>query len=109
MASLDTFFGAPGPFTAELAQFSLRLIGHYFINVLSREVKFSLVSHSFNATGNNNIILFLTTQHHIEGLHMQRQRCFASSDAFSGQIQCLAKVFGPLELCELLPHFRLQT
>jgi hypothetical protein len=24
-------------------------------------------------------------------------------------IQCLAKVFGPLELCDLLPHFRLQT
>ena len=24
-------------------------------------------------------------------------------------IQCLAKVFGPLELCNLLPHFRLQT
>ena len=23
--------------------------------------------------------------------------------------QCLAKVFGPLELCDLLPHFRLQT
>uniref|UniRef100_A0A8C7V2R3 Uncharacterized protein n=1 Tax=Oncorhynchus mykiss TaxID=8022 RepID=A0A8C7V2R3_ONCMY len=26
-----------------------------------------------------------------------------------GKIQCLAKVFGPLELCDLLPHFRLQT
>ena len=25
------------------------------------------------------------------------------------QLQCLAKVFGPLELCDLLPHFRLQT
>ena len=25
------------------------------------------------------------------------------------KIQCLAKVFGPLELCDLLPHFRLQT
>ena len=25
------------------------------------------------------------------------------------EIQCLAKVFGPLELCDLLPHFRLQT
>ena len=24
-------------------------------------------------------------------------------------IQCLVKVFGPLELCDLLPHFRLQT
>ena len=24
-------------------------------------------------------------------------------------LQCLAKVFGPLELCDLLPHFRLQT
>ncbi|CDQ85804.1 unnamed protein product [Oncorhynchus mykiss] len=24
-------------------------------------------------------------------------------------VQCLAKVFGPLELCDLLPHFRLQT
>ena len=24
-------------------------------------------------------------------------------------IQCLAKVFGPLEICDLLPHFRLQT
>ena len=24
-------------------------------------------------------------------------------------IQCLAKVFAPLELCDLLPHFRLQT
>uniref|UniRef100_A0A8C7RE03 Kinesin motor domain-containing protein n=1 Tax=Oncorhynchus mykiss TaxID=8022 RepID=A0A8C7RE03_ONCMY len=24
-------------------------------------------------------------------------------------IQCLVKVFGPLELCNLLPHFRLQT
>uniref|UniRef100_A0A8K9X8U2 C-type lectin domain-containing protein n=1 Tax=Oncorhynchus mykiss TaxID=8022 RepID=A0A8K9X8U2_ONCMY len=27
----------------------------------------------------------------------------------STQLQCLAKVFGPLELCDLLPHFRLQT
>ena len=27
----------------------------------------------------------------------------------AAQIQCLAKVFGPLELCDLLPHFRLQT
>uniref|UniRef100_A0A8C7TVJ5 Kinesin family member 4 n=1 Tax=Oncorhynchus mykiss TaxID=8022 RepID=A0A8C7TVJ5_ONCMY len=26
-----------------------------------------------------------------------------------GDIQCLAKVFGPLELCDLSPHFRLQT
>uniref|UniRef100_A0A8K9X5L2 Si:dkey-1k23.3 n=1 Tax=Oncorhynchus mykiss TaxID=8022 RepID=A0A8K9X5L2_ONCMY len=25
------------------------------------------------------------------------------------QIQCIAKVFCPLELCDLLPHFRLQT
>jgi hypothetical protein len=25
------------------------------------------------------------------------------------QLQCLAKVFGPLELCDLLPDFRLQT
>ena len=25
------------------------------------------------------------------------------------EVQCLAKVFGPLELCDLLPHFRLQT
>uniref|UniRef100_A0A8C7V404 Uncharacterized protein n=1 Tax=Oncorhynchus mykiss TaxID=8022 RepID=A0A8C7V404_ONCMY len=25
------------------------------------------------------------------------------------ELQCLAKVFGPLELCDLLPHFRLQT
>ena len=25
------------------------------------------------------------------------------------KIQCLAKLFGPLELCDLLPHFRLQT
>ncbi|CDQ70251.1 unnamed protein product [Oncorhynchus mykiss] len=25
------------------------------------------------------------------------------------KLQCLAKVFGPLELCDLLPHFRLQT
>ena len=24
-------------------------------------------------------------------------------------VQCLAKVFGPLELCDLLPHSRLQT
>ena len=24
-------------------------------------------------------------------------------------LQCLAKVFGPLELFDLLPHFRLQT
>ena len=26
-----------------------------------------------------------------------------------GDLQSLAKVFGPLELCDLLPHFRLQT
>uniref|UniRef100_A0A8C7MER7 Small nuclear ribonucleoprotein 25 n=1 Tax=Oncorhynchus kisutch TaxID=8019 RepID=A0A8C7MER7_ONCKI len=26
-----------------------------------------------------------------------------------GVKHCLAKVFGPLELCDLLPHFRLQT
>ena len=25
------------------------------------------------------------------------------------RLQCLAKVFGPLELCDLLSHFRLQT
>ena len=29
--------------------------------------------------------------------------------SWSKHIQCLAKVFGPLELCDLLPHFRLQT
>ena len=29
--------------------------------------------------------------------------------SLSKHIQCLAKVFGPLELCNLLPHFRLQT
>ena len=28
---------------------------------------------------------------------------------FVPEVQCLAKVFGPLELCDLLPHFRLQT
>ena len=28
---------------------------------------------------------------------------------FRAAVQCLAKVFGPLELCDLLPHFRLQT
>ena len=27
----------------------------------------------------------------------------------SAYLQCLAKVFGPLELCDLLTHFRLQT
>jgi hypothetical protein len=36
---LDTFFGEPGPFTAELTQFSSKLIGYYFIFVLSREAK----------------------------------------------------------------------
>ena len=32
-----------------------------------------------------------------------------AEDKYRGHIQGLAKVFGPLELCDLLPHFRLQT
>ena len=33
-----------------------------------------LASLAFNATGGNNVILFLTRQHQIDGLHILRQR-----------------------------------
>ena len=50
VASLETF-GAPGPFTAELND--------------------DLASLAFNATGGNNVILLLSRQNQIDGLHRQ--------------------------------------
>ena len=46
------------------------------------------------------VVLFKVTN----GRHRQD-----AVDGIEQYIQCLAKVFGPLELCDLLPHFRLQT
>ena len=43
----------------------------------------------------------------LPGTHWRRMKCVELSVCV--YIQCLAKVFGPLELCDLLPHFRLQT
>ena len=42
---------------------------------------------------------YMSPKHHTWG-------CFLIK---SVHVQCLAKVFGPLELCDLLPHFKLQT
>jgi hypothetical protein len=41
--------------------------------------------------------------------------CFRGEEGMQNEyinqtvLKCLAKLFGPLELCDLLPHFRLQT
>ena len=49
-----------------------------------------LASLLFNARGGNNVILFLTRRHQIEGLHIQRRgalfcslRCFLRCNTFS--------------------------
>ena len=67
LASPDTFFfGAPGPFTVELNTDWLL----FYTFFKSREVKCLLVSLEFNATGENNVILFINRQHQIDGLHI---------------------------------------
>ena len=71
---MTLFLGVPGPFTVELTQFSSTLIDYYLKLLLSREAKRTLASVAFNAMGGNNVILFLTRQHQIYGLHIQRQR-----------------------------------
>ncbi|CDQ71054.1 unnamed protein product [Oncorhynchus mykiss] len=44
-----------------------------------------------------------------QSLWWQSFSCLGQRPQFMDLVQCLAKVFGPLELCDLLPHFRLQT
>jgi hypothetical protein len=78
----------PGPFTFDLSQFSSTLVGYYYNFFLSREAECSQASLEFNATGGNNVLLFFDqtasdrwpTRTETEG------RCFARSDAFSGEI-----------------------
>ena len=57
--------------------------------------------------GGNNIILILTRQPQIDGLHIQKQRgtCFSHSDTFSSEIQntTLIKVCGHLLVEHLIP------
>jgi hypothetical protein len=43
------------------------------------------------------------------GMYSSRYIRMSYSTVHYQKVQCLAKVFGPLELCDLLPHFRLQT
>ena len=46
---------------------------------------------------------------HVQSIEFTPGGLQSSCRNISRMIQCLAKVFGPLELCDLLPHFRLQT
>ena len=70
LASLDPFFGVPGPFTAELTKFSSTLISYYFISFF--------IMGGQMLTGfpciQGNVKLFLTRQHQIDGLHILRHR-----------------------------------
>ena len=104
LASHYTFFGAPGPFTVELAQFSSRLIGkcikRFFIKGGQMLAGFLCIPCC--STDGNNIVPVWTRQHQIDGLHVERHRgrCFAHSDTFSCEIRSAS--------CELKENYETQ-
>ena len=72
------------------------MIGCNFVVFLSREAKCLLASLAFNAMGGNNFMLFLTRQHQIDWLHIQRQRCAV----------LLAPIVSPVRYIQPLEHWR---
>ena len=78
---------------------------------IDRCLPFQIMSNQFNLPQVDSHQVVETSLINGNRMHLSKKCCIIAKGlhTYVSKIQCLAKVFGPLELCDLLPHFRLQT